>query len=345
MAAPQVAGAVALCLQGSPRPLNCYEIRKLILNNTDLPVNLKQHPLRYGAGYLNVRKVVRAVSAIQAGDLFSSTISTPKHKHLVYSSEKNIMKPNIDRTLNRLEHIIERSDSRESSERNLLAEITYLGGKDDDLNYLDLDELYYEILNNSNDSLPQLIRENFKILARPRETLDTSLQKGDILLRIAKDEPGLGHLAVISDPNLMSYKQLLEKRYIPESVHEGYYTSVIEGGAFPHLMNDAFARQISDREGKILDDQVLLRPTKFHIEKEFEDERIIQEPQIEESESSSKNLKPSQGFTQQVFAVLRGGITQHENYNYHQPDQWQLSEEKPPKAQLLFSRYYNTFLD
>ena len=60
MAAPHVTGAVALCFEASSRPMSCFDIRSIIINNTDSSLN--KNSIRYGAGYLNILKAVHAAT-------------------------------------------------------------------------------------------------------------------------------------------------------------------------------------------------------------------------------------------------------------------------------------------
>ena len=63
MAAPHVAGAVALCLEGARRPLRSHEIRAMVLKSTDSADARGPDAIRYGSGYLNLEKLVRSVLA------------------------------------------------------------------------------------------------------------------------------------------------------------------------------------------------------------------------------------------------------------------------------------------
>jgi subtilisin family serine protease len=63
MAAPHVAGVVALCLQGAPRRLAAEEIRDLLLSNVERVDAEERSSPRFGRGCLSVGNVVAAVSS------------------------------------------------------------------------------------------------------------------------------------------------------------------------------------------------------------------------------------------------------------------------------------------
>lgn len=64
MAAPAVAGAVALCLSVAPRPLGMRDIRDLVLSTATPPPLGSEAGLRLGHGYLDVGQLVAAVRAL-----------------------------------------------------------------------------------------------------------------------------------------------------------------------------------------------------------------------------------------------------------------------------------------
>jgi subtilisin family serine protease len=64
MAAPVVAGAVALCLSVAPRPLGMRDIRALVLSTATAPPVGSEAGLRLGHGYLDVDRLVAAARAL-----------------------------------------------------------------------------------------------------------------------------------------------------------------------------------------------------------------------------------------------------------------------------------------
>lgn len=274
MASPHVTGAVALCLQGAKRPLWSHEIRELILNNTEPAPASGRDALRYGHGYLDVAKVVDAVLSLPSRAKTAMVYSYASSKEHPSHSKENKMNGKHKEYFDRLEQVIKGTTSRAASERNLLAEILRASGLPLDSNAIDPDKLYQMLAFNRNGSLPAQIGESLTVLARPGEAPTGFPQAGDVLLRVALGEPGLGHVAVISDPTLWSHKQLANAPFHPESQQPGFYATVIEGGAFPHTHSDRFARRILDCSGRVPADQMILR---IRPQVDGEDENVFGE--------------------------------------------------------------------
>ena len=266
MAAPHVTGTVALCLQGAPRSLWAYEIRELILNNVSAITLNRLHGLRYGRGYLNIAKTVASVMALKPG-----TNITPKDKFIsvekyMNKPKEDIMKTEHDLQFDRLEQVIKQPSSRADSEKNFLSEIMNSNKTSYYRESFDPDRLYREIISNQDRPLSESNDETFTVLACPGETPKSSPQAGDILLRVALGESGLGHVALLSESKLWSYEQLSNAPVNSEGQQPGLYATVIEGGAFPHTLTNQFARRILDSKGKMLSGQILLRKIPFRNE-------------------------------------------------------------------------------
>jgi subtilisin family serine protease len=165
--------------------------------------------------------------------------------------------------LNHLEQLVEESNFRPVSEKELLAAIMHTNAVPFTANSLGPDAIYRQIVFGRSPPLSGMIGERFTVLARPGESPAVSPQAGDVLLRVALGEPGLGHVAVISDSSLWSHEQLPLAPFRPENQQPGFYASVIEGGAFPHTNSDRLARRILDPAGRMLPGQLLLRVRTF----------------------------------------------------------------------------------
>jgi hypothetical protein len=107
------------------------------------------------------------------------------------------------------------------------------------------------------EALRDRLERDFEVVALPRAPLDGTLRPGDLLFR--RGEGGLGHLSVIASPELRNYEALLSEGLTPEVIGPGNYAQVIETGVRPHTLSDAFARQITDAEGRLPYDQLVLR--------------------------------------------------------------------------------------
>jgi subtilisin family serine protease/outer membrane protein OmpA-like peptidoglycan-associated protein len=127
----------------------------------------------------------------------------------------------------------------------------------------DADLLYRELVY-SRDRLPAWITTNFDIVALPGEAPRTPPEGGDVLVRVALGQPGLGHLAVLTTPDLTRRDRLAadaDDADDAEAAGTGFYATVTEWGAVPHTLEDRFARRIFDPEARMPCDQLLLRPT------------------------------------------------------------------------------------
>jgi subtilisin family serine protease len=264
MAAPHVTGAVALCLEGGwrclRRPLWSHEIRELILDNTDPVAAGMQNPLRYGRGYLNIAKVVEAVLTLEFSEITNLACGPVIAGEDALRSKECSMKLNFGIHLDRFEQIIAESTSRADSERAFLAEIVRANGASIPSHLIDPDELYRKIVFHRSGPLTAIIEDHFIILARPGELPEITPQPGDILLRVALGEPGLGHVALLLDAPLWPAARLAEAPFQSESLQPGYYAPVIEPGAFPHTRSQPFARRLLDSRGRVPPHTVILRP-------------------------------------------------------------------------------------
>lgn len=98
-----------------------------------------------------------------------------------------------------------------------------------------------------------------EVIVAPRELPGEPLRTGDILVRIAPGEPGLGHLALIAAPPLWWREELASAGLVPEGSRPGRYVQVLEGGARPHRLGDGFARRLLDEAGRLPANQLVLR--------------------------------------------------------------------------------------
>ena len=258
MAAPHVTGAVALCLQGTRRPLWSHEIREIVLSSVEPLTTHVRNSRRYGHGYLDVAKLVAAVLALRPRGTTFLPFRSPGTEKNGHRRMEGRMKLNVDGNFDHLEEVIKESTSRAASEKNFLAEIMRTNEASVST-VLDPDSLYREIAFSRNGPLSVMIKENFTVLARPGEKPVVPPQVGDILLRVALGEPGLGHVALISDSTLWPHVELANAAFKAESHQPGFYATVIEGGAFHHTRGDAFARRILDSQGRMLPYQLLIR--------------------------------------------------------------------------------------
>ena len=270
MAAPHVTGTVALCLEASSRPLSCHEIRKLILGNTENVSNNVKYPIRYGHGYLDIAKAIRSTLALSTPSKVQKEFPTTSLKEVVYPEKTNIMKEKINEAIAEIDNLLVLS-TLEGSKIDLLAEIMQPSERSRSTICTDPDELYGNIVYKRNGQISKTIAKNFEVLALPGESLEAPPQRGDLLLRAALGDPGLGHVAMISESTLTSDEELSEFALASESQQPGFYSTIIEGGSFPHTLRDFFARRILDHNGEMPAGQVLLRPRLFNVKENYEE--------------------------------------------------------------------------
>jgi hypothetical protein len=100
------------------------------------------------------------------------------------------------------------------------------------------------------------------IVALPGEAPRTPLQTGDLLVRVWLGKPGLGHVAVVTDPVLISYDHLAAAGGA-ERGGPGFYATVTDDGPVPHTRAERFARLILDTRAEMPPGQLLLRPPPY----------------------------------------------------------------------------------
>ena len=101
------------------------------------------------------------------------------------------------------------------------------------------------------------LNEWLEVVVRPGEMPTRAIQPGDVLLRMI--EGSSGHAAIIAGYEAWPVHQL-PAGVTPESWLQGWYVEVVEGGPSPHVRADGFARQLLDASGRMLRNQLLLRP-------------------------------------------------------------------------------------
>jgi hypothetical protein len=226
MAAPHVAGTVALCMQAASRPLVVEEIRKLLVGSAAPATPKGRFTNRVGAGYLDISRAVEAAFELGVG-VRTSRIDPPIRKQQSErESKETMMEPDVE-------------------------EAPWVAAGPD--------TLYREIVHHRGRALPTWINDTFIVLARPGEAPQQPPAAGDILVRVALGESGLGHVAVLAGSGLLPEPTLGEAQMAAESEGPGLYSTVVDGGAFPHRGSDRFARRILDRRGRMPSGQVLLR--------------------------------------------------------------------------------------
>jgi peptidoglycan hydrolase-like protein with peptidoglycan-binding domain len=106
--------------------------------------------------------------------------------------------------------------------------------------------------------LREQLERCFEVVGRPGSVLQRELRRSDVLVR--RGDGDMGHIAIITSPQLKSLETILTEGLIPETFSVGLYAQVIETGAWPHELADQFARLITEPNGRIPRWQLILRP-------------------------------------------------------------------------------------
>jgi T4-like virus tail tube protein gp19 len=104
--------------------------------------------------------------------------------------------------------------------------------------------------------------DEFDVVGAPGSFLALDLAPGDLILR--RGEGGFGHAAIVADPRIRTAAELLAE-YIPvESHRTGFYATVSENS--PYAEEGELARRITDENGQLSFDTLILRPSENFTE-------------------------------------------------------------------------------
>jgi hypothetical protein len=284
MAAPHVTGTVALCLEGAPGPLAAEQIRALLLGTTRPFAGAAGSSSRSGCGYLDVANVVAAVSTRSRGRQRSRSPRPTDAERPGYHPKENEMDPAFEAAF----------------PLSLSPEM-----------------LYRELTAGRNGPVSTWVDTTFVVVARPGESPSTPPEAGDLLVRVALGEPGLGHVAVLSGSGLTPRSALDPTGIRPENGGPGLYATVLEGGALAHGRSDGLARRVLDATGRMPRGQVLLRPKPSAA---TPDPAQLDEDQIEAfwtpaAEQALVGSRPDQQLADERAVVLADIASGQRNHN------------------------------
>lgn len=109
-----------------------------------------------------------------------------------------------------------------------------------------------------------LLGRMFAVVSPPRGYLGQALAPGDVMLRRALGEPGLGHVAFIADAPPCPPTEAWRRGWRTDAHRPGQYAMVVEPGTHPHRLMDRYARRITDGDGRLPADTLIVRPVYRH---------------------------------------------------------------------------------
>jgi subtilisin family serine protease len=111
---------------------------------------------------------------------------------------------------------------------------------------------------NKNPAARQHFEQFLEVVAAPRSPLP-EIRPGDFLLRHPLGEGEFTHVSMLATGNTFRADELASAGINAEGSRPGYYSEVIEAGWFPHRQGDRFARRLSDENGLLTHDGLILR--------------------------------------------------------------------------------------
>ncbi|MBL8144158.1 MAG: S8 family serine peptidase, partial [Acidobacteria bacterium] len=232
MAAPQVAGCAALILEAGRGALGSAEVRDLVLAGTDVMSSRAPRRTGDGPGDLDIARALEATRRYV-------TASPSKKRKDVRTMDATLNLGHLGRALDDVwqPHLRDLSAWMAESRRAL-------------------DQRYHRLASHAAGAADT----DVEVLARAGDVVVHALQPGDGLLRIARGEPGLGHVAVLVDGRLMSRDEAIASGFTCENGPAGLYAWIVDAGARPHRADDRFARLVATRSGTVPAGQMIVRP-------------------------------------------------------------------------------------
>lgn len=234
MAAPQVAGCAALILEAGRGLLDGAEVRDLVLASTDPASSRAPRRSRHSPGYLDIARALETTRRY---------VTAPPSKQ-----RKDVRTMDATPNLRHLERALDDPWPPQPHSRDLSALMVESRRA--------LDQRYHRLASHAADAADA----DVEVIARAGDMVVHTLQPGDGLLRIARGEPGLGHIAVLVDGRLMSRDEAIASGFTCEGGPAGLYAWIVDAGARPHRADDRFARLVVSRSGAVPAGQMIVRP-------------------------------------------------------------------------------------
>lgn len=277
MAAPHVAGTVALMLEAAPRPLWVREVRALLLRATR-PAGGTEHD-RWGDGILDTASAVQA-----ARNLPQDWVAGRAPPALRVRSRVGGADPGRSRRSGRLAdarwsreggvNVKESADGRSPLDvaEEMLSLVQRPLPSETLLRQLLPQDLLREISHSGNGRVTPcrlfslvsaggsgLGLEQLEVVASPGSRIERPLTPGDVILTCPLGEPAPGHAAVVASADLYSHEQISAARLVTADREPGRYVHVVEGSPIPHSLADAIARRVADSTGRLSLNRMIIR--------------------------------------------------------------------------------------
>jgi subtilisin family serine protease len=264
MAAPHVAGTIALMFEAAPRPLRIEETRRLLLASARSVDRSPWESFRYGHGYLDTDAAVEAARELEG--LEPRSWGETEMAPLAPRTTANGVKPDSwSGPLSMADTLVGLGGPFAVSPQALVARV--LSDFADPATFdpamaaglFDPATLFDTFTTARLTHLRPLLDPLFGVVAYPRQLLAGTLQPGDLMLRRALGEPGICHAAFIAGQGAYPCDAAARRGLAPESWRPGLYARVVEAGSRPHRHFHRFARRIAGPDGRVPPDTLILR--------------------------------------------------------------------------------------
>jgi subtilisin family serine protease len=266
MAAPHVAGAIALMFEAAPRPLRIEETRRLLIGSVQSAERTDREAIRYGEGYLDVDAAVQAARKSVEGSAPLSQRASEMPAEAARTTANGATQDGLMGLVSLADALIGRRGPVSQSPHALLVRVLSDFADPAALNpaiaagLLDPAMLFDGFAVARLRHLRPLLDRLFAVVAYPRQMLAGPLRAGDLMVRRALGEPGMGHAAFIAGDGVYRSHDAARRGFAPERMRPGLFAHVVEAGSQPHTLAHRFARRIASEEGLAPADTLILRP-------------------------------------------------------------------------------------
>ena len=250
MAAPYVAGVVALMFQAARQLIPVRHTRELLLNAAR-PLTNGEPQFRWGSGYCDVVAAVTGAEAVRLLPATSSALEASMPWRLPNSflarSEAfpKLTEPSVLMTRNRSISMESESDVPHPCGCKKEAVATLLS------RILADPAVFVRRL----EQTP--VKNEIEVIARGGERLRKQPLQGDIIIRVV--EGGSAHASIVASNGLWLAEDLKSRGLRADQASRGGHVHVEEGNPVPREASERYARRLTDPTGRLLEDLLILR--------------------------------------------------------------------------------------